>query len=692
MMPGMTLEFSLIQATTSLLLILGGLVIVSLIMGVVTLPIFYSSLLYKVGWFWASEERTARTKMTPIYLAVRFGFPLMSFAASAFCMCYFGLFDLFEKRPLGKKGSVEEAFQTKYDQITRSMLEKVVSRYPDGTTIDWSKHPVTARSVLTLDETCNPELIDGLSVAPISKKETPEETAERNRQYAEAVKQAKDRDQIIKDLLAIKPEDRSAEQLPPNEKFTKQELRRLDGMVVAIIEAKQSAQTSIIQLFRGGFVFFMLILGPFPTVIFVSAMIFGKRGFTMVLRSLGRNITRTSLTYLAIFVLVAVVTAVWTVLDFLDKVTQEKESNLKGIVTEKYQIPSQMKPSHLGGVKRILEEMPDGQRPDNIDDNLMTWAFVGGTLDPDKRTANNSLFFFCTEPEKVLKMMPGLEDLTVEQMKLLEDACKLIEQNPRAVIIGHAKLVQMNKQVGDRIKVTSLNYKDIVFDCEIVAEFPAGTRWDQSAAMNRKYLDNALSEYEGKNGKAHPLADKCMNLIWVRLPNKQAFEEFSERITGSGQFTPPVKVEIESSAYANFLSPLQGLLMFMRYVLAPGLLGVTTLVISLVISIGVRERRTEMAVLKVLGFRPWMVMGLVLGESMLMGSLSGFLSTATMYSLVNAAGGLSLPIAIFGKFFIPTAALWWGPMIGILTSLIGTILPAWSARKIKVSEVFSRVA
>ena len=130
----------------------------------------------------------------------------------------------------------------------------------------------------------------------------------------------------------------------------------------------------------------------------------------------------------------------------------------------------------------------------------------------------------------------------------------------------------------------------------------------------------------------------------------------------------------------------------MRFALAPGLLGVTTLVISLVISIGVRERRVEMAVLKVLGFRPWMVMGLVMGEALLLGSLSGFLATATAFSLVNAVGGIPLPIGFFGKFFIPSSALWWGPAIGTATSLLGTLMPAWTARKIKVSEVFSRVA
>ena len=43
------------------------------------------------------------------------------------------------------------------------------------------------------------------------------------------------------------------------------------------------------------------------------------------------------------------------------------------------------------------------------------------------------------------------------------------------------------------------------------------------------------------------------------------------------------------------------------------------LVIANAISISVRERRTEMAVLKVLGFRPGQILVLVLGEALLIG-------------------------------------------------------------------------
>jgi putative ABC transport system permease protein len=55
-------------------------------------------------------------------------------------------------------------------------------------------------------------------------------------------------------------------------------------------------------------------------------------------------------------------------------------------------------------------------------------------------------------------------------------------------------------------------------------------------------------------------------------------------------------------------------------------------------------------------------------------------------------GGFVFPIGFFARFFIPTAALWWGPAVGGLAALFGSVLPAWTACRVQVAEVFSKVA
>jgi putative ABC transport system permease protein len=69
------------------------------------------------------------------------------------------------------------------------------------------------------------------------------------------------------------------------------------------------------------------------------------------------------------------------------------------------------------------------------------------------------------------------------------------------------------------------------------------------------------------------------------------------------------------------------------------------------------------------------------------------ISASLTYYLINKQfGGVPFPIAFYSTFPIPPAAAVWGALVGAGTALVGSIVPAWSARTVKVSEVFSRVA
>jgi putative ABC transport system permease protein len=458
-----------------------------------------------------------------------------------------------------------------------------------------------------------------------------------------------------------------------------------------IEQIKEQRAKGPVQGVRVVSMLFVLLVGPFPTLVVLLCLAVGRKGVTLIFRSLSRNLLRTSLSYLAVFVLVLVVTAIWSILAMLAKVTAEKESNLKVILTEAYQIPSQMPPSHLGRLKALVDELPPELQPVNGDDDYMSWSFIAGTLDPTQRTMENMVFFFCMEPRKFLSMMPGIEDLTEEQVEQVRKACAKMEQDIKSVVIGTERLRKMNKHVGERITLTALNFPGLTFELEIIGELPEG-RYAQAAVMNQAYLERSLDDYAGRTGAPHPVADKALALVWLRMPNKLAFETLAAKVAGGGRFNPAVKLETESSSTQTWLESVKDMLWFLRWLLTPALLAMMALVICNAITISVRERRTETAVLKVLGFRPWMVMALVLGEALLVGILSGFMATATAYAIINSYGGIPMRVGWFPAFQIPAEGLWWGPAIGAGMSLLGSLLPAWSARSVKVSEVFAKVA
>jgi len=413
--------------------------------------------------------------------------------------------------------------------------------------------------------------------------------------------------------------------------------------------------------------------------------------FFIILKNVRRNLTRSILTAMGTMMLVLVVTLIWSVLTFLDNATREKNQNFKAIVTERWQIPSQMPFAYAASLKEGAARNPGDVKPDDS----MTWSFYGGFIgDAAKRDRDSMLFAFALEPQKLRSMMDELDSLPKAESEDLQASIDKMIANRSGIILGRDRLAAIGRQVGDRFELKSLNYKEIDLEFEIVGVFPTG-RYDNSAAINIDYLMAAMDAYPGTHaGKKHPLAGKSLNLVWLRLPNSEAFNKVAGQIMASPEFSSPaVKCETASSGIATFLEAYRDLLWGLRWLLAPAVMVTLSLVIANAISISVRERRTELAVMKVLGFRPAQLMMLVLAEALLLGALSGLVSAGLTYYVVNEYfEGIKFPIAFFGVFYIPGAALWWGPMLGAGAAFAGSFLPSWNAQSVKVSEVFSKVA
>lgn len=405
------------------------------------------------------------------------------------------------------------------------------------------------------------------------------------------------------------------------------------------------------------------------------------------LKSLRRNLLRTLLTAAATAVLVLMVTLIWTILFGLEQMTRERARDLKVIVTERWAVPSQLPMTHAEylrpGSPAQLPELRGMYGPDDF----MLWSFYGGTMDPAKRDPANLVFFFAMDPESIIPMMDDMEGLDPELIRRMRST-------PQGCLIGRDKLAAIgNKQVGDRFKLSSINYKDLDLEFEVVGILPEG-RWSQSAVMNLDYFNRAFDEYARARRVPHPLSDRRLNLIWIRVKDADQFDRLGGAIENSSMFSArPVKVERASAIIGSFLESYSTLIWAMKWLVVPAILAVMALVTANAISISVRERRTEMAVMKVLGFRPSQVFQLVLGEALLVGGGSGFGAALATFVLFNGLwGGIPFRLGFIPIFRIPSEAALWGLAIGAATAFLGSVVPSWSARSVKVSEVFSKVA
>jgi putative ABC transport system permease protein len=432
-------------------------------------------------------------------------------------------------------------------------------------------------------------------------------------------------------------------------------------------------------------VFVGAILGAAVLVLIVLRLIFPNY-FSFVFKNVRRNMLRTTLASLAVVVLTLIVTAVWSILVPLDAYLTQQTGDIKAIVSDRWQAGSQMPYSYAVSLERGAPYDPEDVTIK--DEDSMTWSFYFGTTDPAKMSFENFVWFFVMDPRKVPTMMDDLEHVDPAYVEAMT-------KKPEGVIMGKDRLKALQKQIGDRIRVTAVGtYKDLDLDIEIVGTFPDLPNYNQAGIMNRDYLQNSLDAYKRQKGQKHPVADKNLDLVWLRVPDSKSFSKLTNQIMSSPLYTDPaVKCETASAGSSAYFDAYKDLLWIFKWLVVPSLLVGMALVMAMAISISVRERRTEMAVLKVLGFTPGRVMALVLGEAMLVGALSGLFSGLLSYALVNGTiGGIPMPLAWIAMWPVLADAFWWGMLFGIVTSLVGSILPARSARRIKVSEVFAKVA
>ena len=124
------------------------------------------------------------------------------------------------------------------------------------------------------------------------------------------------------------------------------------------------------------------LVGVGGLIVIALVVLYFRKYFTLIGKSLFRNLMRTALTSLVISVLVFVVTLVWSFLVVLDVIMAEKSKDFKAIVTERWQLPSQMPYAYAAELEQGAATDPTDTKPQDS----MTWSFFGGTLDPKNNT------------------------------------------------------------------------------------------------------------------------------------------------------------------------------------------------------------------------------------------------------------------------------------------------------------------
>jgi putative ABC transport system permease protein len=111
------------------------------------------------------------------------------------------------------------------------------------------------------------------------------------------------------------------------------------------------------------------------------------------------------------------------------------------------------------------------------------------------------------------------------------------------------------------------------------------------------------------------------------------------------------------------------------------------LVVANTMAQSVRERTSELAVLKTLGFSDAKILLLVLGESLFISTPAGWLALGLMLALVGRG---SFNIAMLPIFLFQTKDVLLGAGLAVLLGVLAGVLPALAAMRLRITDALRR--
>jgi putative ABC transport system permease protein len=151
--------------------------------------------------------------------------------------------------------------------------------------------------------------------------------------------------------------------------------------------------------------------------------------------------------------------------------------------------------------------------------------------------------------------------------------------------------------------------------------------------------------------------------------------------------------ETEAAFRAGFIS-LAGNLTLLLNGIGIAVTFTILLVTANTMSMAVRERRTEIAVLKTLGFGSALVMALILGEAVLLGSLGGgvgILLGSAMIKVLPSVPFVGDAVRQFPNLGLPTAVGVMAFGVSLLLGLLAGVVPAFGAYRSKITDMLRTV-
>ncbi len=253
-------------------------------------------------------------------------------------------------------------------------------------------------------------------------------------------------------------------------------------------------------------------------------------------------------------------------------------------------------------------------------------------------------------------------------------------------LVGIKLAEERGLKVGDKVLLEGDIYP-IDLDMEIAGIYDGPREFDRRMVLfHWDYMEEALKaspDAQGTTGNAGTIFLKCVSAA--------AMPKLVDKIDGfTANSDTPTRTQDEE-AFSNMFMEMIG--DFRYYLLLVGLAVVFVLLIVAGVAMGMstRERTTEIAVLKAIGFPRGRILMMVLLESILVAGVGGALGCFGMRALFQVVDGAKLLGGFLPTFYIPWPVALSGFGLSLAIGLFSGLFPAIQASRLSVINGLRKV-
>ncbi len=286
---------------------------------------------------------------------------------------------------------------------------------------------------------------------------------------------------------------------------------------------------------------------------------------------------------------------------------------------------------------------------------------------------NNFFTRICVDADTYFDVLPEfiISPEELENFKKERNAC----------VIGQEIAVQYNLKLGDQM----------VLEGDI---FPG--QWEFVVRgiykpKNKNTDDTQMLfhwDYINERMKAEaPLRAGSVGWYIVQIENPNDAAEVSEKIDALFKnSSAETKTETEKAFTQGFVSASSAIITAMNF-MSFVIIGIIMLVLANTMIMAARERTREYAVLKTLGFSAFHIIGLILGESLVIALIGGGIGIALTYPIV-AGFEQAMPKGFFPFFYIEPITTILALSAAIIIGILASIFPIQRALKTNIVDGF----